>query len=56
MYMNGLQSLILRAIDLAGAGGYVDSGSDGPARYRGTYFPTDSNSLVGFRPALYVKL
>ena len=54
--MNGLQSLILQAVELSGVGIYDFNGSNLPASYRGDDDPTYSNDYVGFRPALYVKL
>ena len=55
--MNGQQSLLLRAIELAGDGNYFGRGSDRPASGRnGGSYPTNSGVSLGFRPALYVKL
>ena len=54
--MNGQQSLVLQAIELTGVGNYNNDGSLYPASDRNNLFPTYSDNLVGFRPALYVKL
>ncbi len=54
--MNGPQSLVLRVIELAGAGNYDSNGSDYPASNRYGDRPTFSDNGISFRSALYVKL
>ena len=54
--MNGLQSPTLQIVELAGAGGYGNNGSVGPASNRVDLTPTNSGIVVSFRPSLYVNL
>lgn len=54
--MNGLQSLVLRTLELSGVGTYDDRGSYRPASNRTVIDPpTASTNDLSFRPVLYVS-